>query len=136
MKSKLDKRIPRFSQLIVPTFIALKELGGSGKNDEILDKIISNLNIPDEVVDIQHKGRTNKSELSYQADWARSYLRMYGVIENSARGVWSIKPDYSSVTDLNPKEIVDTVIKENRKKRLNKDDTSAGAENDFDTLNN
>lgn len=119
-RSKIDSRVPRYTQLIAPTFLALKALGGSGKNDEILDQIITDLNIPDEVADIQHKGRTNKSELSYQADWARTYLRIYGVIENSARSVWSIKPDFVSVTDLDAKKIVDTVTQESRKKRADK----------------
>ncbi len=119
MRQKIDKRIPRYTQLIVPTFIALKKLGGSGKNDEILDQIILDMNIPDEVADIQHKGRTNKSELSYQADWARTYLRQYGVIENSARGVWSIRPDYVLVDSLDSKKIVDAVLEENRKRRDN-----------------
>lgn len=120
MRQKIDKRIPRYTQLIVPTFLALKKLGGSGKNDEILDQIILDMNIPDEIADIQHKGRTNKSELSYQADWARTYLRQYGVIENSARGVWSIRPDYVSVESLDAKKIVDAVLEENRKRRENK----------------
>lgn len=109
MREKIDKRVPRYGDLIVPTFNALKELGGSGKNDEILDRIIKDLGITDEVAEIAHKGRTDKSELSYQADWARTYLRIYGVIENSARAVWAISPDYTSVTDLDPKEIVRAV---------------------------
>jgi len=120
MRQKIDKRIPRYAQLIVPTFLALKNLGGSGKNDEILDQIILDMNISDEVADIQHKGRTNKSELSYQADWARTYLRQYGVIENSARGVWSIKPDYVSVESLDQKKIINAMNEENRKRRENK----------------
>ncbi len=120
MRQKIDKRIPRYHQLIIPTFLALKKLGGSGKNEEILDQIILDMNISDEVVDIQHKGRTNKSELSYQADWARTYLRLYGVIENSARGVWTIKPDYVSVETLDSKEIVDAVVQETRKSSGNK----------------
>lgn len=31
---KIDSRIPRYSKLIMPTFVALKELGGSGTNEE------------------------------------------------------------------------------------------------------
>ncbi len=115
-RTKIDARVPRYTQLIEPTFWALKALGGSGKNDEILNQIITDLKIPDEVADIQHKGRTNKSELSYQADWARTYLRIYGVIENSARSVWSIKPDYVSATELDAKKIIDSVTSETRKK--------------------
>ena len=126
MKAKIDKRIPRYTQLIMPTFLALKELGGSGKNEEILDQITSDLNIPDAVADIQHKGRTNKTELSYQADWARTYLRIYGVIENSARGVWSITPDYVAVESIDPDMIVDAVVRETRKNRLSKEDVKSG----------
>lgn len=129
-RSKIDSRVPRYTQLIVPTFEALKALGGSGKNDEILDQIITALEIPDEVADIQHKGRTNKSELSYQADWARTYLRIYGIIENSARSVWSIMPDYVSVPEIDAKMIVDTVTKETKKRRSEKKQTVGSGEND------
>ena len=55
MRKKFDERIPRYTDLIVPTFQALKELGGSGKNDEILACIIKNLKLSDEVVDFPHK---------------------------------------------------------------------------------
>ena len=129
-RSKIDSRVPRYTQLIVPTFEALKALGGSGKNDEILDQIITALEIPDEVADIQHKGRTNKSELSYQADWARTCLRIYGIIENSARSVWSIMPDYVSVPEIDAKMIVDTVTKETKKRRSEKKQTVGSGEND------
>ena len=129
-RSKIDSRVPRYTQLIVPTFEALKALGGSGKNDEILDQIITALEIPDEVADIQHKGRTNKSELSYQADWARTYLRIYGIIENSARSVWSIMPDYVSAPEIDAKTIVDTVTKETKKRRSEKKQTVGSGEND------
>ena len=129
-RSKIDSRVPRYTQLIVPTFEALKALGGSGKNDEILDQIITDLGIPDEVADIQHKGRTNKSELSYQADWARTYLRIYGIIENSARSVWSITPDYVSVSEIDAKTIVDAVTKETRKRRSEKKRASGSGESD------
>lgn len=129
-RSKIDSRVPRYTQLIVPTFEALKALGGSGKNDEILDQIITALEIPDEVADIQHKGRTNKSELSYQADWARTCLRIYGIIENSARSVWSIMPDYVSVPEIDAKMIVDTVTKETKKRRSEKKQAVGSGEND------
>lgn len=127
-RQKIDKRIPRYSKLIQPTFIALKELGGSGKNDEILDQIIKDLNIDDEVADISHKGNPNKTEISYQADWARTYLRKYGVIENSARAVWSIRPDYMGVEELDEKAIVAAVAKEQTTKIINATDALSNNE--------
>ena len=129
-RQKIDSRIPRYSRLIMPTFQALKKLGGSGKNDEILNQIIVDLNISDEVADIPHKGNPNKTELSYQADWARTYLNKYGVIENSARGVWSIRPDYVSTEFLDEKEIVKTVTAENASKRAKKDGTGTDQSDD------
>lgn len=120
-RQKIDKRIPRYTKLIMPTFVALKELGGSGKNDEILNQIIADLQISDEVADIPHKGNPNKSELSYQADWARTYLNKYGVIENSARSVWSIRPDYVAVESIDEKEIVRAVAEESISRRMKKD---------------
>ena len=104
MKKKIDPRIPRQTELVLPTFIALKELGGSGKNDEILNRVIEDLKLSNEVVDIPHPGK-NMTELEYQLAWARTRLSNSDVIENSARAVWSIRPDYMSVEELDVKSI-------------------------------
>lgn len=101
----------------MPAFTALKKLGGSGTNDEILNQVIKDLKIPDEVADITHMGKVNQSELSYQLAWARTYLSKYGVIQNSARSVWSITPDFVGVDVLDEKEIVASVVKKNAEKR-------------------
>lgn len=97
MRQKIDKQVPRYGDLIAPTFAALKKLGGSGNNDEILAQLIELLSLPDEVVDISHKGHESITELAYQAAWARTYLRSYGVIENASRSVWAITSKYESL---------------------------------------
>lgn len=117
MRREIDKRIPRYPKLIMPVFTALRELGGSGKNDEILNQVIVDLNISEEVSDIPHGSRGNQSELSYQLAWARTYLSKYGVITNSARSVWSIAPAYAGIETLNTKEIVFAIVKKNAKRR-------------------
>lgn len=93
MRKKSQERVPRLTELILPTFQALKELGGSGKNDEILACVIQNLHLPDAAVDLPHNRRASLSELAYRLAWARTYLKTYGVIENSSRCVWSILPE-------------------------------------------
>lgn len=120
-RQKTDKRVPTFDQLIVPTFNALKELGGSGSNDEIIDRIISDLNIPDDVVDISHNGSTTLTEIAYRAAWSRTYMKAYGVISNSARAVWSINPDYAQADTLDPKKIVYEVRLKQSKAKPSKD---------------
>lgn len=117
MRQKIDKRVPRYGDLISPTFTALKELGGSGNNDEILAQLIVLLSLTDDVVDIPHKGHESMTELAYQAAWARTYLRSYGVIENASRSVWAITSKYAKVDTVDGKEIVAEVVKLNAARR-------------------
>ena len=73
--SKENPKVPSFSTLINPIFVALKEMGGSGTNSEILERITSNLNISDEVADYPHNESSSLTELAYRAAWARTYLK-------------------------------------------------------------
>ena len=88
-----EKRIAyTYKELLVPTYEALLELGGSGTNDEICAQGIKAMNLPDDVVDEPHLGNINQTELEYQLAWARTYLKNFGVIVNSGRSVWAIAP--------------------------------------------
>ena len=108
---------PTYTELIVPTYDALKQLGGSGTNNEIYEKVIDDLNLSDEVLDEPHLGSLNQSEVEYQLAWARTYLKNYGIIVNSARSVWSITPEYASELTVSAKEIVAFTVQKNAKKR-------------------
>ena len=108
---------PTYTELIVLTYDALKQLGGSGTNNEIYEKVIVDLNLSDEVLDEPHLGSLNQSEVEYQLAWARTYLKNYGIIVNSARSVWSITPEYASELTVSAKEIVAFTVQKNAKKR-------------------
>lgn len=108
---------PTYTELIVPTYDALKQLGGSGTNNEIYEKVIVDLNLSDEVLDEPHLGSLNQSEVEYQLAWARTYLKNYGIIVNSARSVWPITPEYASELTVSAKEIVAFTVQKNAKKR-------------------
>ena len=76
-----------------PTLQALVDLGGSGSLEEIREKIILNLEIPDALANAPHaskKGPESRSELEYNLAWARTYLKQLGFVVNSSRGVWSL----------------------------------------------
>ena len=62
------------------------------------------MNLSDEVVDESHLGNENQTELEYQLAWARTYLKNYGVIVNSARSVWSITSNYTGGATLDRKK--------------------------------
>lgn len=90
MRSRKETKCPDYSDLIKPAWNALVLLGGSGTNDEIDAEIIKELQLPDEIIDEPHRETGNETELEYRAKWARTYLKKYGLIENSSRGVWTI----------------------------------------------
>ena len=96
--------IPKFNELMMPVFRAIKSLGGSGKNDEILNSIITDLNLPDDVVDALHN--ENMTELSYRLTWTKTYMKKFGILDNSERSVWSITPAYTNVDTIDEREIV------------------------------
>ncbi|MEH6585032.1 MAG: restriction endonuclease [Halioglobus sp.] len=93
--------------LVNPVLFAFHAKGGSGSNDEILEEVISSLELSNEQVDLVHKG--NKTKLAYRIDWARTYLKNLGLLENSSRGVWALTgkgQKTNSVTELEIAEML------------------------------
>lgn len=79
---------PKFIQFFGPLIDALKELGGSGRPDEVKNLIIERLNISE-----QEQGEVIKSggsRFSNRVDWARFYLVRAGYLDSSTRGVWNL----------------------------------------------
>lgn len=92
--------IPNYATLIEATFSALKMLGGSGKNDEMNSKVAEILELSNEVQDIPHLNSSSLSEVNYRCAWARTILKNYGALENSARSVWTIKPEFTGIDSV------------------------------------
>ncbi len=89
--------MPKYDELMIPTLDALKALGGSASNDELFDRVVADLAIPDEIRDRPH-GDGSWGELAYRLAWARTYLHQTGAIARSQRGVWSITDKGETVT--------------------------------------
>ena len=80
---------PTFDELMWPTLVAMRALGGSGSNEEIVDKIIEIEKLPAEQQnELSTSG--NMTKLEYRCAWARTYLKMSGAVESGGRGIWSI----------------------------------------------
>lgn len=95
--------IPKYDELFNPVLQALHELGGSGRVDELDEKLLEILSLSDRDANQIHKGNT--TELSYRAAWARNYLKRFGLLENSDRGVWSLTPLGLKTTKVNISEV-------------------------------
>ena len=112
---KKDNNLPTFDELIIPTIKALLFLGGSGGIEEINQKVYEIANISDEVLAIPHKeDEEGRSEVDYRLAWSRIYLKKYGLIENSSRGIWALVNANISPEELNYTEIVKSVREQNK----------------------
>ena len=112
-------QVPAYEQLMLPLFNALKELGGSGSIAEIDERVGENLDLPTDLLDLPHNPeKSNQTEFQYRLAWARTYLKQYGLIENSSRGVWVIAPDKRDVGEFDPQEVVRAVRDAHRQQRL------------------
>jgi restriction system protein len=106
----------QYDELMNPVLKALKSLGGSGTNEEINNKVAEIVNIPADQLDILHNpDKGGMTEVEYRLMWTRTYLKKYGLIDNSSRGVWSLTPNGSSTDKVNEKEVV-RVVREQMKK--------------------
>ena len=107
MKETLST-LPTYDRMLIPAIKALQLLGGSGTTEEIYEKVVEILDIPDEVLEKLH-GNTSQTEVEYRLAWSRTYLKKYGLLENSSRGIWSLKSTTIDVNNLDAQEIVKSV---------------------------
>ena len=82
-------RVPTYDRLMRPTLKALRGMGGSATNEELLAKIIEQEAIPPEIAAVEHVDQ-RQTRLGYNLAWAKTYLKKVGAVENSARGVWAL----------------------------------------------
>ena len=97
---------PRKEDMYNPLLQALRELGGSGTIEEIAERVISILNVPEDIATQLHDPEySNETELEYRLAWARTYLKNFGILERSGRGVWALKADKQSVEAVDPVQV-------------------------------
>ena len=81
--------MPMYRELLWPTLLAIRELGGSGTIKEINERVIEAEGYTEEQQAVPHKDGP-QSEIEYRLAWARTNLKGSGAIDNSQRGVWSV----------------------------------------------
>ncbi|CAB1245851.1 EcoKMrr [Ruminococcaceae bacterium BL-4] len=96
---------PTYNEMMPQLFQAIKELGGSGTVDEIDQKTIKLLNLPEETANFPHND-SNKTEVEYRLAWTRTYMKKVGILENSSRGVWALTAKGRELQTIDPNEIV------------------------------
>lgn len=113
-RQKQNTHIPSYDELILPTLNALIVLGGSGSLEEINSQVYEITKLSDEILRIQHGEEGGQTEVDYRLAWSRTYLKKYGLIENSARGIWALVNSNIKTSDYNSNEIVKKVREINK----------------------
>ncbi len=90
-RAKGKKKVPTRAELRWPTLEVLKKAGGSASNQEISELVAGYLDLPECVSDILH-GDGPQTVVDYRLGWARTDLKLVGVVDNKTRGIWTITP--------------------------------------------
>lgn len=102
--------MPTFDSLMNPLLDALSALGGSGSIDEIYEKVLEQEGIDETISSIPHNpDKSNQTEVAYRLAWARTYLKKFGVLENSSRGVWALTQLAKEIKHVEPHVVVKEV---------------------------
>lgn len=106
----------KYDDLFNDVLMALHNLGGSGSVPEIEEQVATLLNLTDEQVNEIHRGSTRK--LTYRLAWAKNYLKRYGLLENSSRGVWSLTEEGKKTKSIDKSIVKRKVVAIDKQERL------------------
>jgi restriction system protein len=104
--------VPTYDSLFNPLLAAIRQLGGSASTTEQERVVAENLHLTNKEIAEIHRG--SRTKLSYRLAWARNYLKRYGVLENSKRGVWSLTANGLKIENVD-KETVKRFVHNQRK---------------------
>ncbi len=106
-------KMPTYDRLMNPTIQALKALGGSGTIEEINSKVTELEDLSDKQLEVLHDPQKgSQTEVEYRLAWSRTYLKKYGIVENSSRGVWSLTSEGRQVDRVDPDKVKQFVKQE------------------------
>jgi len=103
---------PQFVRYFQPVIDALISLGGSGRPEEVGEKIVEQLGLSGDVLSEQTS--SGQSRFSNKVNWARFYLVRAGLIDSSVRGVWNLteKGRTTSMTNEQAVELFQQIHKQ------------------------
>lgn len=98
--------MPSYDNMMNPLLKALRGLGGSASIAELIERVIEDEGFTPEIVERRHSDTSNDTELAYRLSWARTYLKKYGLINNSERGVWALTLEGIEHGEVDPQVVV------------------------------
>jgi len=114
-RKKIHEKVPTHDKMMIPTLEALKLLGGSGSIDEINEKVYEVAEYDEETLEVPHDENGVQTKVEYRLAWARTYLKKFGLIDNSSRGVWALIDNEIDTSKIDSDKILKKVRELTRK---------------------
>ncbi|MBE2225162.1 MAG: restriction endonuclease [Anaerolineae bacterium] len=125
-------KVPTFDQMMNPLIQALKNLGGSGTIEEIYNQVAEILELTDEQLEVLHNpDSSSQTEIEYRLAWTRTYLKKYGILENSSRGIWALTSEGRQVDKVNPIAVKKIVRDQDKEKQVTNDIDESSEESEL-----
>ncbi len=103
--NSFSDKVPNGRELMNPTLAALRALGGSASIREITNRVIEDMDLSSDIAQTPHNQKSAQTRLEYNLAWARTNLKIYGLIDNSLRGVWSLTVKARKIESVHPGEV-------------------------------
>ncbi len=112
--------IPPYSDMLAVTLRALVDVGGSASITELNPAVITAAGWTEQQQQVLH-GDGPSTEIEYRLAWARTYLKMMGLVTNSSRGVWAVTELGRTTPEVNLEALRREVSAIRRAQRRNPD---------------
>ena len=124
-----SSKIPTYDSMMNPLLEVLRSLGGSGTIEEIDGKVAEIMNLSDEQLEVlQDPDKGSRTKFEYRLAWTRTYLKNYGLLENSSRGVWALTSVGRKTEKVDEKEVVKTVREKQKEERTSEHIETVGGD--------
>lgn len=104
------------SQLFNPLLKALKQHSGPASVRKLEESVAELMGLTEDELNHIHQG--NRTKFQYRLAWARTCLKIYGLIENTARTMWALTAEGQNTSEVDPEEVL---------KKVNEKDAEAKA---------
>lgn len=120
MAKRASSEGAQFVRYFGPLLDALRDLGGSSTPQEAVERVASNLAVPDGV--LNETLPSGELRFRNQVHWARFYLLREGLLEASRRGIWSLseKGRFANLSDKDARAVFLKWVKIDQENRRNK----------------
>lgn len=131
--SMADLHVPPHQLMMNPIINVLKQLGGSATIEELNSMVVERMKFSDDQLSVPHNpDKGSLTEIEYRLAWARTYLKKFGVLENSSRGIWALTAKGRETEEVDPQVVRRFVAEQSRLQRESNTSIEVDDQDDLD----